>query len=402
MESVNSTKNQIILNVSQINQHISQTLEKNFSSIWVKGEVSNFINHGSGHWYFSLKEETAQIKAVMFRGYNQKLSFVPKNGMEILVHGQINVYPPRGTYQLLCKEIEALGSGALQQNFEELKKKLNNEGLFDSSRKKPLPAHPKHIAIISSPTGAAIRDILQILKRRSAGLKITLVPALVQGDEAAASLLLALSQSQKIPNIDACIIGRGGGSKEDLAAFNDETLARAIANYPLPIISAVGHEIDFTISDFVADLRAPTPSAAAELIVKSSRELLEKVLKIEKQLIQSVVFQIKFFREKISGLKNQLINPERLLQEKVQRVDEITTSLSRAINYILEKKKSKLANLNQLLDSLNPKQVMQRGFCIVSGSDGVVVNSSQQIKLKENISLEFFKGTAKATITTKE
>ena len=424
MQITKSSKNQVILTVSQINGYISQTLEKHFASVWIKGEISNLTKHSSGHWYFSLKEESAQIKSVMFRGYNQKLSFVPENGMEVLVEGQVNVYAPRGTYQILCKHMESLGSGALQKNFEKLKEKLKNEGLFDSKTKKPIPPHPKHVGVISSPTGAAIRDILQILKRRSSGLKVTLIPAIVQGDAAPASLMLALSQAQKIKTIDTLIISRGGGSMEDLFGFNDEALARAIFDCPIPIISAVGHEIDFTISDFVADLRAPTPSAAAELVVQSSKELSQQIRKIKKQLIQNIVLQIKFFKERVKSLQNQLVSPQKLLQDKAQRIDELSLSLShsmkhilekeksslnnlnlalsRSIKYILEKEKSGLNNLKQLLESLDPRQVMQRGFCIVSTQNGATINNVQQLKIKENISLEFFKGKAKATVTEKE
>lgn len=396
-----SSQNKIILKVSQINQQISQTLEKNFSSVWVQGEISNLIRHGSGHWYFSLKEENAQIKIVMFKGYNQYVRCNPSNGMEVVIQGEVNVYAPRGTYQILCKKIEEIGQGDLQKQFEILKKKLKDEGLFESSHKKAIPRYPKHIAIISSPTGAAIRDVLQILKRRSIGLKITLVPAVVQGEEAPLSLLKALDQAQKLSSIDTIIITRGGGSMEDLYGFNDETLARAIAKCTLPVISAVGHEIDFTIADFVADLRAPTPSAAAELVVKNSQDLEEQILKIKKQIIQSVLLQIKYFKQKLESFKRQLISPERLLQEKAQKIDELSLALSRSIQYILEKEKLKLKTLEKVLSSLNPKQVMQRGFCIASSTDGSVITHSEKLQLGDALSLEFFKGTIETKITKK-
>ena len=398
----NTPEKQIILKVSQINQYIRQTLEENFSSVWIKGEISNFVAHGSGHWYFSLKEEGVQIKAVMFRGHNQKLSFVPENGSEVLVHGQISVYTPRGTYQILCDDLTLSGSGILQKNFEELKKKLQGEGLFEQSRKKPIPAYPRHVAVITSETGAALRDILQILKRRSRGLKITLIPSLVQGQEAAKSLLAALNQAEQLPHLDTLIIGRGGGSMEDLSSFNDETLARAIAEAKTPIISAVGHEIDFTICDFVSDLRAPTPSAAAELVVKNAEDLLDQIANRKKQLVQNMNLQIKFFKEKIKGLKNQLISPEKLLQDRFQRIDELYSYLHKSIKQILSKEQNKIKNLGYLLESLNPKQVMQRGFCIAIGNDNKVITSSNQLKIKEEISLEFFKGGAEALITSKE
>ncbi len=395
-------KKQIILKVSQINQYIRQTLEENFSSVWIKGEISNFVAPSSGHWYFSLKEEGVQIKAVMFRGHNQKLSFLPKNGSEVLVHGQISVYTPRGTYQVLCDEIELLGSGILQKNFEELKRKLEKEGLFEKSQKKQIPSYPRHIGIITSETGAALQDILQVLKRRSRGLKITLIPALVQGQEAPKSLLAALKQAGQLSDLDTLIIGRGGGTMEDLSVFNDETLARALAQFKTPIISAVGHEIDFTICDFVSDLRVPTPSAAAELVVKNTEDLLEQINNRKKQLVQNISLQIKFFKEKIKGLQKQLISPERLLQDRFQRVDEICSQLCKSIRQNLLKEKTKLKNLEQLLKSLNPKQVMQRGFCIALGKNDKVITNSKQLKIKEEISLEFFKGGAKTLVTSKE
>ena len=262
-----NTLSRNILRVSEINQQIASTLETSFPSLWVKGEISNFVAHASGHWYFSLKEADSQIKGVMFRGYNQMLSFMPENGKEVLIRGKISAYPPRGVYQINCNTMEMAGTGELQKSFEEIKNKLKAEGLFEQERKKPLPLLPKHIGIITSPTGAALQDILNILSRRFKAVKITLIPALVQGQEAPKSLIYAVKQAEKLP-LDVLIIGRGGGSQEDLWSFNNEELARTLASCSIPSISAIGHEIDFTICDFVADLRAPTPSAAAELVVK--------------------------------------------------------------------------------------------------------------------------------------
>lgn len=390
-----------VLKVSQVNQLIGQTLEQQFPSVWIQGEISNFIAHSSGHWYFSLKDPHAQIKSVMFKGNNRRVAFAPKNGTEVLVHGQITVYSPRGNYQILCSKMEAVGAGALQKIFEELKIKLKQEGLFDSQYKKKLPSHPKHIGIITSPTGAALRDILQILRRRFKGLKITLIPALVQGEEAPASLIQALKQAEQIPSMDTLILTRGGGSTEDLSVFNDETLARTVFKTKIPIISAVGHEIDFTICDFVADLRAPTPSAAAELVVKNRVDLLEQVSKIEKQLIQGIQLQIKWFKERVNSLQKQMIHPKQLLQNYIQKTDEQAQKLYQIIKHLILREKNSLKNKEQLLNSLNPKEIMKRGFCIVSNSHGKVLSNVQNLKLKELISLEFFKGRAKASIVEK-
>ena len=280
----------------------------------------------------------------MFRGQNQKLSFRPQNGAEVLVQGSLSVYPPRGDYQILCSEMEILGSGLLQMKFEQIKKKLQAEGLFDRKRKRQLPSFPRHIALITSPTGAAVRDILQILKRRFKGVKVTLVPALVQGEQAVASLIKALSLSKKL-DVDVLIIGRGGGSMEDLWAFNEEALARAVAGHPVPVISAVGHEIDFTICDFVADLRAPTPSAAAELVVQNAEYLLEQAHRLERQFVQNIKLQLKFFQEKLLSLEKRLIRPDRLIRDFSQSLDEISLRLETALQQCFEKIKEQLKKI---------------------------------------------------------
>ena len=389
-----------ILTVSQISSQIRNCLESNFSSIWIKGEVSNFIAHSSGHWYFSLKDKNSQIKAVMFRGQNQKLSFRPQTGEEILTRGQISVYPPRGDYQILCYDMEVVGSGLLQRQFEQIKKKLQAEGLFDSERKRRLPLFPRHIGLITSPTGAAIRDILQILNRRFKTVRITLIPALVQGDQAPSSLLNALYLSKKL-SLDVIIIGRGGGSMEDLWVFNDETLARAVANHPVPVISAVGHEIDFTICDFSADLRAPTPSAAAELVVQNRDDLLEKIAYLKKQLYQNLQMKISFFKDKLLSLEKALIHPKRYIQDFSQRLDSASLRLNQSIKQFFEKKTQQIGHLEKILLALNPKQVMERGFSIVTNVQGDPIFDTKELKIKEILNIDFFKGHVKAEVKQK-
>ena len=390
-----------ILTVSQISQKIRNCLESQFPPLWIKGELSNFIAHSSGHWYFSLKDEKAQIKAAMFRGQNQKLSFRPQNGEEVLVQGQISVYVPRGDYQIICHEMEIVGSGLLQRQWEQIKKKLEKEGLFDPARKKGIPPFPRHIALVTSPTGAAVRDILNILKRRFKAVKVTLIPALVQGDQAAASLLKGLSLSKKI-SADVLIIGRGGGSMEDLWAFNDENLARTIACHPVPVISAVGHEIDFTICDFVADLRAPTPSAAAELVVQNMDDLQEKLQSFKNQFSQQLQLKLRFLKDKLLSLEKALIRPGRLLQDFSQRLDEMNLRLEHHLKQNFEKNKEKLRSLEQVLLSLNPKQVMKRGFSIVTDARGELIYDTKELKIKDSLNIDFFKGKAKASVTEKE
>ena len=389
-----------ILTVSQLSQQIRSRLESEFPSLWLKGELSNFIAHSSGHWYFSLKDEKSQIKGLMFRGQNHKVSFSPKNGTEILVQGQLSVYPPRGDYQILCHEMEALGYGSLQQKFEQIKRKLKEEGLFDKERKKALPSFPRHIALLTSPTGAAVRDILQILNRRFRAVKVTLIPTLVQGEQAPASLLKSLSLSKQL-DVDVVMISRGGGSIEDLWCFNEESLARAIAQHPIPVISAVGHEIDFTICDFAADLRAPTPSAGAELVVQNREEILEKLELLKKQFIQNIKRQFHFFKEKLFSLEKGLIRPDRLLQDFSQRLDETNSRLDQALIQCFNRAKELLQNMEKILNSLNPKKVMQRGFSIVTTDKGQIVYDIKELKLKDSVNIDFFKGQAKALITKK-
>ena len=394
-----SGESRAFFRISQINRKIAETLESAFSSIWLKGELSNFLAHSSGHWYFSLKEEEAQIKGVMFRGSNQKLSFHPENGQELIVKGRISVYAPRGVYQIICEEMELSGEGALQKSFEELKEKLKKEGLFDREHKKPIPPLPSHIAVITSPTGAAVRDVLNVLRRRFKGVKVTVIPALVQGAEAPKSLISALGQAELLP-VDTIIIGRGGGSLEDLWAFNNEDLARAIYHCSKPVISAVGHEIDFTICDFTADLRAPTPSAAAELVAQNGAEILQRVESFQNQLVSQLKFHINFWKEKVSSLESRVRSPERLIRELSQKLDDWSRQIVLSVRRGVERDIVKLSHLEKLLKSLNPTLIMKRGFCIVR-KENQVIKSSRDLNLKEAVSLEFFKGRATALITGK-
>ena len=390
-----------VFRVSEINKQISLTLESQFPSLWIKGELSNFVAHSSGHWYFSLKEEQAQISGVMFRRSAQGVSFSPEGGQEVVVKGKISVYAPRGTYQIICESMELAGEGKLQQEFEKLKQKLKAEGLFDSKHKKPIPDFPRHIAVITSPTGAAIRDIVNVLHRRFRSLKITLIPAVVQGEQASKSLIQALGQASLIQDLDACIIGRGGGSLEDLWAFNNEELARAVHHCSLPIISAVGHEIDFTICDFVADLRAPTPSAAAELVVKNSQEVLSRLENLKQQFFNNLKLHLKFWKERLDSLSKQLVRPESKLQELQQKTDDLNQNLIHFLTHILQNKAQRLMHAEKLLASLDPCQIMQRGFCIARDSKNKILNNSKNLKLKQELSLQFFKGSAKALVTKK-
>lgn len=321
----------------------------------VKGEISNFTAHRSGHWYFSLKDQKSQVMAVMFRGNNGRVSFQPKNGHEVLVRARIAVYEPRGNYQLVCESMEPMGAGDLQRQFEELKKKLAAEGLFDPKRKQVLPKFPKQLAVVTSPTGAAIRDILNVLKRRFKGLEVTVFPCKVQGDMAAKEIREQVALVNELGYFDAIIVGRGGGSAEDLWCFNDEALAREISMSSIPVISAVGHEIDFTISDFVADLRAPTPSAAAELVAANSAEWMDKINQNKRRLWRAMQNSFLYSQQNLFRLKKLLGSPEKLLEAKNQRLDDLRWRLDRLASQNIQSKKQSLMRLRAGLQSPQQK-----------------------------------------------
>ncbi len=435
-----SVRDSVVYTVEQLNIQIRQTLEAQLGIIWLQAEISNFKPHTSGHFYFSLKDSKAQISAIMFRGSNSKLKFKPHDGLEVIVRGRITVYEPRGTYQIVCETMEPVGAGALQKQFEQLKEKLKLEGLFEATRKKQLPSFPKNIAIVTSPTGAAIQDILNIMKRRAPHVAITVVPAIVQGAAAAPALQEAFKKAQLLKP-DVIIIGRGGGSIEDMWCFNDETLARLIAGSEIPVISAVGHEIDFTICDFVADLRAPTPSAAAELVAKSSNELLQKLNQWERLIKNSFEKIFKLKRQSVLAATHRLVDPKKKLVDYNLRNDELLTRLEQATKVYIEYHKKDLnllqqkivsplillgrakANLNQLmlrlnsqtlklvndnifklknlmslLDSLSPLKVVDRGFSITTKNHDVV-KSVAQLKVTDIIEIKVSDGVIEAAIT---
>jgi exodeoxyribonuclease VII large subunit len=324
-----------ILTVSQLTAEIKTLLERNFEHLWVEGEVSNLRLPGSGHLYFTLKDESAQIRAVMFRTQNRLLKFQPEDGLQVVGYGRLTVYEPRGEYQIVLDYLEPKGLGALQLAFDQLKEKLSREGLFDPARKKPLPPLPQKIGIVTSPTGAAIRDILQIINRRFANVHILLYPVRVQGVGAAQEIARAIDELGQWPGLDVMIVGRGGGSLEDLWAFNEEPVARAIHRSPVPVVSAVGHEIDFTIADFVADLRAPTPSAAAELVVRNKVELVQTLESLGRRLGQTVRMNLESRQERLSSLVYRLTDPRKRVSDQRLHLDDLSSRLATAIQQSL-------------------------------------------------------------------
>ena len=400
-----------VYKVSELTSEIKTILEKNFSGFWLEGEISNFKHHISGHMYFTLKDADAQISAVMFKGNNIKLRFKPEDGMKVLVFGRVSVYPPRGNYQVYVQDMEPKGIGELQLAFEQLKKKLEKEGLFNDEHKKPIPGFPEAIGVVTSSTGAAIRDIQNVISRRFSLARILLIPVRVQGDLAADEIVKAIETFNDYGKVDVLIVGRGGGSIEDLWPFNEEKVARAIFKSKIPIISAVGHEIDFTISDFVADLRAPTPSAAAELVVKDKNELISQIRNFqirmyqniqtmvrEKQhklksimtrrvftqasapieeklyrlddlvhrMVSEIVHDIKIKQEQVRRITGVIsgFRPELRVQENINRLTQIKKRLLYTFKSSLEEKRLNLARLSGKLNVLSPLAILERGYSI--------------------------------------
>jgi exodeoxyribonuclease VII large subunit len=383
------------LSVSELTGRIKSSLEKGFLDVWVKGEVSNLKPASSGHLYFSLKDADATLSAAAFGWGRRKNAFQLKDGMEILCRGNISVYAPRGSYQLLIEAIEPLGAGSLQLAFDQLKEKLMKQGLFDPARKRPIPRYPARIVVITSPQAAALRDVLTVLKRRAPFVEVVLVPALVQGEESARKLIQAIRISNHHRLGEVILLTRGGGSIEDLWSFNHEELARAIAESSIPVISAVGHEVDFTISDFVADLRAPTPSAGAEILTQHWVELRERTRQLNERLMMSLKRDLVLKKRILEALAARLKSPKDRLREQIQGLDEIELRLRRGMQLLMERKKMSLERLAGKLHALSPLEVLSRGYALVQKRDGAgtVVRSSTSLRKGDALTLRFSDGS---------
>jgi len=347
------------LTVSELNHQARHLLESSFMQVWVEGELSGFSRPSSGHWYFSLKDQKCQIRCAMFRGANQRIRTLPREGDQIRIRGKVTLYENRGDFQIIVEHLEPAGLGALQQAFEALKARLQGEGLFDPARKKLIPATPRHIGVVTSPTGAAIHDILTVLKRRCPAIPVTLYPTAVQGQPATADIVQAIARAQQHGLADVLIIGRGGGSLEDLWCFNEEAVARAIAACPIPTVSAVGHEVDVTIADFVADLRAPTPSAAAEKISPDQQDWLRRLTEQQGRLGQSARRLLQRLDNQLGHLSARLRDPRRELLEKAQRMDELELRLNKAIRDRLDQQKQKTDYLLQRMSAQSPRRTLK-------------------------------------------
>jgi len=390
-----------IFTVSELTRNIRMLLEEAFPTIWVEGEVSNLTKHQSGHMYFSIKDPDSVLSCVMFRRANAGLKFELKGGMHILCFGKISVYDKRGQYQLYVEQIEPKGAGALQIAFEQLKEKLKNEGLFDEAHKKPIPYLPQKVGVITSATGAAIRDILNVAKRRFSNIEIILNPVTVQGETAKHDIAEAISLFNKLQNIDVIIVGRGGGSLEDLWPFNEEIVARAIYASEIPIISAVGHEIDWTISDFVADFRAPTPSAAAELIIPKKEDLVATLKTLSERMRLSLLSHVESSQDKLSALINRYVfrQPSNIIVQHEQEIDDLTETLFSQGALNIKFKQEKLNTLMAKLGALSPLAILNRGYSItVKSKNNKAIKDSSTVKKNDFIITRLAKGEIKSRV----
>ena len=391
------------LTISELNERIKGTLESRLEPLWVQGEISNFRVPPSGHFYFTLKDDKSQISAVMFRRQGALLRFTPDNGMAVLCFGRVSVYTVRGDLQLYVDDMEPQGQGALALAFEQLKKKLAAEGLFASERKRELPFLPHSIGIVTSGKGAALHDMLRIIGDRYPDRRIVICPVKVQGDGAAREIAEGIADLNRFAAVDVIIAGRGGGSLEDLWAFNEEVVARAIFASEVPVVSAVGHQIDFTIADFVADARAPTPTAAAEMVLPCKRDLLEQVEIFEARLASGIDFKIEQLQETFQGLVKRLSDPSRKLRENQQRVDELSVDLLRRFQERLRQLRDRLAERAGRLGALSPLAVLERGYSITHKlPEELIVKSSAELQVGDRLRVSFAQGKALCLVEEKE
>jgi exodeoxyribonuclease VII large subunit len=434
-----------ILSVSELNREARLLLEGALPTVWVEGEISGFLHHRSGHMYFTLKDSEAQVRCAMFRGDNRRLSFSPEDGQQVLIQARVTIYEPRGSFQLVAQQMEPAGEGLLRRRFEELRARLAAEGLFDDAHKQPLPTLPRRIGVITSSSGAAVQDILKVLGQRFPAVPVLLYPAQVQGARAAPDLVSALQRAAEQGHCDLLIVGRGGGSLEDLWAFNEEPVVRAIFACPIPVISAVGHESDITLADFVADLRAATPSAAAEQAVPDARVWLSQVDEAGQRLAAAVRRQLQRRSEQFDGLRGRLmrVHPAAVLQQHAQRLDELTMRIRRAGNARLEREKlrwqyaatrlfratplddirdsrhrlgsmdARLASAMQSriesgrrraavlaagLQGVSPLATLERGYALVTDGDGKLVRDSSQLRIGDAVQTRLASGSFSAEV----
>ncbi len=388
-----------VFSVKEINRLVRELLEQSFPSFWITGEISNFISASSGHWYFSLKDEEAQVRCTMFKNKNMAAEWIPKNGEKIEAKCLIGLYEARGEYQLNIEQIRHAGAGLLSEAFNQLKEKLLKEGLFEVSRKKSIPQFPRSIGVITSPTGAAIEDILITLKRRSPHIPIIIYPSLVQGKEAPPAIVRAIETANAREECDVLILARGGGSIEDLWAFNEEIVARAIVASKIPTITGVGHETDSTIADFVSDLRAPTPTGAAELVTSHTFELIKTIQVYKNQLNKLMAGLIRELVQKIDYLEKRLVSPRQQIQRQKEQIYQYIQRINQSMKNVVIQYRLHIDKLKLNLDHLSPHAVLSRGYSIITDVDGQIVNNVTQLKLDDKIHIQLNHGQADANIS---
>lgn len=390
-----------IYTVTEITREIKGILEESFPTVWVEGEISNYTLHSSGHRYFSLKDENAQIRCTLWRFRGTRLGFELEDGMQVIALGSISVYERNGQYQLDVIELIPAGLGKLEIAFQRLKEKLFQEGLFDEERKKLIPEFPETIGLVTSPTGAAIRDIIKIARKRFPSVRIMVNPVRVQGKGAAEEIAQAICEFNEFAKIDVMIVGRGGGSLEDLWAFNEEIVARAIYFSEIPVISAVGHQIDFTISDFVADLRAPTPSAAAQMVVKDKEELLKELRSTTQKLTSYQTSLVEYLKQRLKAVQQSygFRRPLDLISQRSQRADEFTRQLVDRIKNYFEFQKNGLSLKEEKLDALSPLSVLKRGYSIARKLPELeIIKDAGLLKKEDRLEVKFFKGKVESKV----
>ena len=435
--------------VSELSRRLGAVMEERFPAVWVEGEISNFKVYASGHAYFTLKDEAAQVRAVLFRNRMRRIRFEPGDGLHVLAFGAVEVYAQRGEYQLVIELLEPRGLGALQLAFEQLKERLGREGLFDPARKRALPRFPRKIGIVTSPRGAALHDMLRVIGRRFGELHVVLAPAKVQGDGAAAEVAQGIRELNALGGVDVIIVGRGGGSLEDLAPFNDEMLARTIAASKIPVVSAVGHEVDFTIADFVADVRAATPSQAAELVVREKRAVAESVGELHRRLTHAMARRLDLQRHRVDALRGRTVltdphrpllalsrrveqaavrlmraaraavrhaghrvelvtrdlrarNPVARTRQDRRRLDELTGRLDRALARQVDRRRHRVVGVAGRLDSLSPLAVLGRGYSLTRTGAGQIVRSASQVAVGDEVDVMLHEGRLAARVTDRK
>lgn len=388
-----------VLSVSELNRMARDVLERSFPLFWISGEISNMTRAASGHWYFSLKDSSAQVRCVMFRGRNSYLDWQPREGDKVEARAVVTLYEARGDFQLTIEFLQRAGLGALFEAYERLKQKLEAEGLFDPARKKPIPEHPKRIGIVTSPDAAALHDVLTTLRRRMPSIPVVIYPTPVQGKDAAPRIAAAIHAASSRAECDVLIICRGGGSIEDLWQFNEEIVARALADCRIPTISGVGHETDFTIADFAADRRAPTPTAAAELVAPDRTTLLRQLQQVQQQLARQMGYMLQRRMQQLDYLAKRLISPAQQIKNQSRHLQQLRIRLNTAMNARLQRQQQALLRLEQNLNHLNPAGVLNRGYALVHDAEGQLVRSSQQLQPGQQVSLSLAEGAADATIS---